>query len=364
MVKVPTPRNDFLTQVFQKIITNFSTDTSVYGIKLSGLSAMLLYRSYFNKNEGECNKYVEYEENQNVKNEILDIFLENEMLSDFLNHIEKFGYIKINQVNSENLSVSIKILYLPDELFFNRDDCPYLNFFIKKYYDLYGDSYLNFKIYMIKNGFIKPTHEHLTLKNNFMCEYISTLDIYCFYLENDYDKESTIPKSDTSLLTLNKVIMTQDYLKLNNNLCYEKLKDKVQITDNVENIFSLLCNYDDIKCFTPLQPNLTQTGFEEEICTICMDKFTSEDQVYKTHCNHFFHFNCISTFLENYYQSLLHFLYFNKNYVVEYDIEGNVINGATYNYCCPNCKKESFHIRYKKVGKKIVITNENCIYKL
>ena len=102
-------------------------------------------------------------------------------------------------------------------------------------------------------------------------------------------------------------------------------------------------------------------NLSEENCTICLDAI--EKECYKTTCNHYFHLSCITEFLRTYYSNIFYKKLQNRNSTVEYDISGNVITGAPYEYSCPNCKKECFKLELGKEGDEIVVLNpDQAIY--
>lgn len=135
-----------------------------------------------------------------------------------------------------------------------------------------------------------------------------------------------------------------------------------------------LVNYDEKTCIDPekivtltlenksmttnkkLDYNIKE--FEEQFCSFCRDNVSKG---FETSCGHFFHINCLEDFLSIYYKELAESYKKGVVHTLEHDLQGNIIRGANYTWCCPNCKSECFKLHLEN---GIVTNPENCIYKI
>lgn len=158
--------------------------------------------------------------------------------------------------------------------------------------------------------------------------------------------------------SLKKIIFSTEYYLEKEN--YIEYSSSIPFPKKIEAMLS----YNTFYTMKPLEYNIYRfpNNVSEENCTICLDAI--EGECYKTSCNHYFHLSCISEFTKKYYTTIFYKALQNKSSSVEYDILGNVISGAPYEYSCPNCKKETFKLELVRKDNEIIVLNpENSIYK-
>ena len=187
---------------------------------------------------------------------------------------------------------------------------------------------------------------------------VITMDVYAEYVPEINDYSFQIVDCDSTLLTMKRAFNTIIYSEEKHSK-FEKYPRELSYDLKMK---FLLRGY---KCFSNklLEYNTyTLPNDMEENCTICMEEIKGE--CYKTTCSHYFHFDCIKSFLTRYYSTTMRKIVFGISNTLIHDIHGNVISGAQYEYSCPNCKSECFKLNVEKVNSEYVITNpENCIFK-
>jgi hypothetical protein len=272
----------------------------------------------------------------------------------FINHLSIYGKIIIeNMHSSDGFAVSTIKLY---PTIFDEDVERFSSFLHDYVSTMLGEISITFRIYHISSQ--SDTIPRSFVRETITAEYINPIKKFCFSVSvcipSPSDSECKNAYRTLCDIISNITVKSGENLQ---TIDYDSKKAR-----DPEDIVNMVCNdKTDMKLFHQLKYRLTTIDKEEQ-CTICME-LTSTG--FKTSCNHIFHIDCIKPMLEKYYKELAYSWKNDRELVIEYDITGNVIRGAPYNYSCPNCKTECFKLLADvdmTNGQKMVKNPENCIY--
>ena len=348
MIKtMPTHRNNILIDKIDEIIKSFSS---------TGTTCKLIYRSaivMLSKQYGKYLPYMEYYNNNSKITEGVKLLFNNyEGYRNFICFL-KSSYFNIDFKQESDYVIFTKYLVKVDVIVNPLTINKLIpNFYeIQKLHQLYGDLSVIFHIYVMKNNTDINNiclQKQEILPSTILAEYIPQIDTYCIE-KHEYKKP---------YLTLQEVILSIRILTNKDNILPY---DQNLMKDN-KHLYKILFKNQSMFSLTPLSfKTYHLKNNDNEICTICMDDIKLE--CYKTLCGHYFHLDCIADFIKKYYEDMLLCNLVEKELVLEYDINGNVIRGATYEYSCPNCKNPCFRIECERKdnGEVVIKNEENCI---
>jgi hypothetical protein len=360
-----TERNDFIVNILDEIIKSFpyieyKGDCSV---KLAGKGAIVFARQKYGITQGTIGKYLEYRQGKKIVMEKIKFIVLDSIIPEFLTHLDKFGIIKRESIEKNGsyttTNITLNIVYNPvdeddeDKIYLSEYN-PYLSFFLKDLYQIYGDIVLNIQLITLENDYYDIySLNNALLSESFVAEYILSEKRYYFSIDNTGSED----------ICLHSILKNIKIQELDSEKGIHEF-DEEQFT-YFEKSLKFLATQGDMFLTKRLKPNETEVS-NPEFCTICLDVIN--DKGYKTPCSHYFHFKCLSSFLKKYYEGSYISSLQNRSYVIEHDINGNILKGGKYEYSCPNCKSECFKIEsYKKnYNSEIVYLRDlkKCIFQV
>lgn len=348
-------RNEFMIGIFSYIFEEYEYDGE-NPLMLIENGALLLARLKYDL-ENDNMKGLEYiDENGEIKRERIKIALYVIYLEDFLRHLGNYGIISFIDIISNTADhyteMIIDVTIVQDPLIilsFTSHESGAFHIIQEKHNEL-GQVTLGFNITILhkENGFeLVPK---TLLSETICCKYDINSDSYSF---NNVFNKNIKPYPD---LCLDWVLSTCKSYKEDDKL--EIWDGKV---DTVDAIKMVLSGRDQL-VVKPLKIKEEIITDTTQKCTICFDILSAK--AFRTKCNHYFHSHCIVRFLTKYYKDLYKSILENKTLTTEYDIDGNVIKGADYEFSCPNCKSGCFKLDCVFDTGIVIIKNpENCIFK-
>ena len=204
---------------------------------------------------------------------------------------------------------------------------------------------LNFKIYITENEENYNCKEKVFAKDCLIAEYHQELEMFIF--------SSNADKRYNSLTSI-ELVAAQPRMK---NSDYDFLNYDLDVALDPEKIVKMVSEGKDMKLYKQLEYNENVLD-KEYTCSICQE---DTKKGFKTICGHVFHCECLEDFLKIYYSELEDSINKNQYHGLLHDLQGNIIKGASYTWCCPNCKYPCFKldVKYGEITNK-----ECCIYKL
>ena len=347
--------NDIIITFEEKysILNRYLTNCSEQGIlKFIGNTALFFGRKQFNINTGT--------KATSLENEEIQIVISSEFFNQFLYYLNLYGLITVKTVLKnilyDDIKIELKLVYdfkkyesHPKTIEYNG----FSKYLMKKYFRELGEISLSFCIRVLNQDTTYDEIQKLYLGEHIMAEYISNINMFCF---------SVVEPKKSKTLTLDLVLESLKSYEEKQLMPYDP-----KVYNDAEKAIQLRCNGFDMTLIQPLPPKQRYCP-EKETCTICLEDIEQNQKCFATNCNHYFHTSCINNFLTKYYRDLYTAVFNGKRLNLEYDIHGNPIRGASYEYSCPNCKNPCFRLdcEYELTesgGFQINIGNpENCIF--
>lgn len=351
-------RNEFIGNILSYIVKTYNPKAYQTPLLAIKKTALFFGKSHFKiETEGE----VEFE-SVNDRGDIIihpiELALSYNNFHYFLKHLSDFGILclksLITNIFYDEIDISLTVLYNPTTMISLVEETLFYKFLLFEKYNELGKLTLPFKIKLIHDNY-----EFSDIPKNFLsdciyAEYIAEIGLFCFGIEHNPCKYNR--------LCLDWVV----------NYCRMYEKDRVEKWNGndlieVEKSIKYLIEGGDKFFIEPLK--IKESNIHAPTtCTICLDSI--EEKCFTTKCNHSFHTDCIIRFLSKYYINLYKSCLEGRNLTLEHDIEGNVLHGAEYEHCCPNCKSDCFKLEcFSELASdnNIVVyfkNPENCIFEI
>lgn len=351
-MSILTKRNEFIVKILSYIIKSY--DYNRNPLLLIENSAILFGKFEFEMYDIPDRGFEYIDENGKIKRDRIRLAFHYSQLHYFLRHLSKFGLTFFKEMISHkyysDMYIDLAILHDPSIIMPFTDNGLFSKFLLTERYMELGQMTIQFNIMIIYDKYDFSDIPKNLLSETIYGEYIQELDIYSF------NRVSTQTQSRYTELCLDWVVET---CRLYNS------SEKLEIWDgsfiDVEDSIKMVLKNQDLLMIKPLKIKEEDVTDTNQKCTICLD--TISDKTFRTSCNHYFHPHCIASFLTKYYKDLYRSCNEDRKLVVEYDINGNVIQGANYEFSCPNCKNECFKLDCVKQSDRVFIKNpENCIF--
>lgn len=345
-----TKRNDFINDILSYIIKTYVNDND--SLIILEDTAILFGKMQFNINKPF--KGFEYlDDNGQIYSGSIKLALYYSEFNHFLKHLSTFGILCLKSLISyplyDDIDLSLTVLYDPKVILPFMGENLFYKFLIDQKYKDLGKLALHLNLILIQDNSTLSNIPKALLSETIYGEYIKELDIFCFNYSRNLNPYNT--------LCLDWIIQ---YCKVFNN---SKQIDSCngEYLDIEKSIELLLDNKDKliIKPLKVKQEKITTST----ACTICLENI--EQAGFKTSCGHHFHCDCVVLLLQKYYTDLYTSCLEDRSLMLEYDMQGDVIQGAPYNFSCPNCKRECFKLDCARVDNMVIIKNpENCIFEI
>ena len=345
-------RNDFIGNILFYIVKSYTSKSNDPLLVIKN-SALFFGKTFF-KIDSEKNIMFESldERGQSISLPI-ELGLSYNSFHYFLKHLSEFGILCVKKITTHNLhdeiQLSLTILYNPITMLSFIDESLFYKFLLSEKYRELGKLQVIFNITLIHENYTFGDLPKKLLSDCIYGEYIDELD---FWFGVD------LKACPYDMFCLDWVV---DYCQI-----YQKNYWKEdQVNFNVEHTFKYLLDGNDTSLIRPLKFKESRNT-EKTTCTICLELMGEQDICFQTTCKHYFHKDCIIMFLSNYYNNLFRSCLEGRNLTLEHDIDGNVLQGASYEYSCPNCKNECFKLTCKIGDKNIceILNPENCIFEI
>lgn len=357
-------RNEFITNILSYIIKSYNSD-SEESLLLRGNTVILFGKMQFNIEKPF--RGIEYlDERGKIISDYIELAVSYSQFNDFLRHLSQFGILCLKKLEPcsyhDDIYVELTVLYNPKLLIPFFEENLFYKFLIEEKYKELGKLTLRFNIMLMHDNYTFTEIPKGLLSETIYGEYIKELDMFCF---NNVVTYNTTPYNTICLeWVLQSCKIFDD--RSDDQTGTEK---KIELWDGNfidihKSIEMILENKDKlvIKILKIKEENIINKNYT---CTICLDSII--DKGFKTSCNHYFHSECIVRFLTKYYKDLYTSCMEDRSLTVEYDIQGNVLHGAVYEFSCPNCKNQCFKLDCCKDNETnlIIIKNpENCIFEM
>lgn len=338
-------KNTFVERLLKDMMKTFSTVTKTMS-RLSSMDEINLILG------GEAAFYFaqktyapEVKETTDLSNQPIQFITQKSYDTFLLKVIQTYGSLvsfKTNVSANKEINKIISVTLDVNNQDCNSGFCALVSTLIA---EMFGDLKLNFDIY-VTEGIDYDMSERVFVKDCLTAEYVSELDMFMYtsHANRQYKSESLLLKN----------IAAQTLIKDNK---YEIIDYDHKIALDPEEVVKIVLSGKDMRTYE-LLPYNEETFDKDGTCSICQEDIKTG---FKTSCGHLFHCECLEQFLKIYYTELSDSVNRNENHNLVHDRYGNIIKGASYTWCCPNCKSPCFKLNVKN---GIVTNPQNCIYRL